>query len=94
MTTMANVFLRDAPRLLTDMRAAVEAGDGPRLRVAAHTLKSNSRDFGALAVSTHCARIEAVGKRAIDVAEAAADLEWVEQEMPRVLDAVRELALQ
>jgi PAS domain S-box-containing protein len=59
---MIDTFLDDAPHLLADMRQAVERGDAAGLRIAAHGLKSNSAEFGALALSALCRELEAMGK--------------------------------
>jgi HPt (histidine-containing phosphotransfer) domain-containing protein len=55
-------YLADAPPLLAELGVAVEKGDAPRLRRAAHTLKSNSADMGATELARLCARLEALGK--------------------------------
>jgi HPt (histidine-containing phosphotransfer) domain-containing protein len=41
-------FLEDAPRLLADLRIGVGAQDAKKVRLAAHSLKTNGADFGAL----------------------------------------------
>ena len=45
---MIDTFLDDAPGLMAEIEGAVASGDAAALRRAAHTLKSNSRTFGAL----------------------------------------------
>ena len=40
-------FLADAPAQLQSLREAATSGDATRARRAAHTLKGNSRTFGA-----------------------------------------------
>ena len=47
-----------APDLAAEISDAAEAGDLDRLRIAAHTLKSNARDFGALGLSSLCEALE------------------------------------
>lgn len=47
-----------APSLAADISEAAETGDFERLRIAAHTLKSNARDFGALRLSSLCEALE------------------------------------
>ncbi len=44
-------FFEDAPRLITDAHRTLEQGQATDLRRAAHTLKSSSATFGALALS-------------------------------------------
>lgn len=45
---MIDTFLEDAPGLIAELDGAITIGDAAALRRAAHTLKSNSRTFGAL----------------------------------------------
>lgn len=52
-------FLDEAPQILDSMVAAAKAGDVATLRRAAHTLKSNARDFGAAELARQCASLEA-----------------------------------
>jgi CheY-like chemotaxis protein/HPt (histidine-containing phosphotransfer) domain-containing protein len=59
---MFETFLADAPGMLAEMRQALEQGDAATLRRAAHTLKSNSADFGAKALSDLCRELEMMGK--------------------------------
>jgi PAS domain S-box-containing protein len=59
---LIDTFLADAPQLLADMRGAVEGQDPAGLRLAAHSLKSNSADFGATALSGLCKELEMMGK--------------------------------
>jgi histidine phosphotransfer protein HptB len=51
-------FLDEAPQILDSMRAAGRSGDVATVRRAAHSLKSNARDFGAAALSAKCASLE------------------------------------
>jgi CheY-like chemotaxis protein len=59
---LIDTFLEDAPQLLADIRRAAEGGDAAGLRLAAHSLKSNSADFGALALFNLCRELEMMGK--------------------------------
>lgn len=59
---LIGTFLGDAPKLLADMRQAVEGEDAAGLRLAAHSLKSNSADFGATVLSNLCQELESLGK--------------------------------
>lgn len=52
-------FADEAPRHLAAMTEAAQGGDGATVRRAAHTLKSNARDLGALAFAADCAALEA-----------------------------------
>ncbi|MDA5092474.1 Hpt domain-containing protein [Aliiroseovarius sp. KMU-50] len=51
-------FQSEAPELVDRMQLASRLGDIDALRIAAHTLKSNARDFGAVELSALCATME------------------------------------
>lgn len=55
-------LLRDyqdqAPELASRIGAAARSNDLEALRIAAHTLKSNARDFGAMRLSAICEELE------------------------------------
>ena len=55
-------LLRDyqdqAPELASRIGAAARSNDLDALRIAAHTLKSNARDFGAMRLSVMCEALE------------------------------------
>jgi PAS domain S-box-containing protein len=88
---LIDTFLEDGPRLLADMCQSVEKGDAAGLRLAAHGLKSNSADFGAMALSELCRELEMMGKSG--VLEGTSELlEQVEVEHERVRAALAELA--
>jgi CheY-like chemotaxis protein len=59
---LIDTFLADAPQLLAQMGQAVEAGDAATLRRAAHSLKSNSAEFGAGTLADLCRELEAIGR--------------------------------
>ncbi|RQV20683.1 response regulator [Burkholderia cenocepacia] len=69
LTRIIDQFAADAPRLIRDMHAAVEAGDADALKLAAHTLKSSSANVGAHLLSARCRAIEQLA-RAADVGAA------------------------
>jgi signal transduction histidine kinase/CheY-like chemotaxis protein/HPt (histidine-containing phosphotransfer) domain-containing protein len=56
-------YLDDTSRLLHDLRQALENNDADLLHRAGHTLKSSSRDFGAITLSELGKQIEDLGKR-------------------------------
>ncbi len=62
LTEMIASFLKDAPQLLTDMRRTLEQRDASGLRRAAHTLKSDSADFGAPTLFEFCKDLEMLAK--------------------------------
>jgi two-component system sensor histidine kinase/response regulator len=59
---LLQTYFDDSPRQIAAMRAAVAAGDAETLRRAAHSMKSNSANFGALALSAKCKELEMLGK--------------------------------
>jgi HPt (histidine-containing phosphotransfer) domain-containing protein len=59
---LIDTFLKDAPQMLADIRQALETGDAETLRRIAHSLKSNSDSFGAMALGELCRELERMGK--------------------------------
>jgi HPt (histidine-containing phosphotransfer) domain-containing protein len=92
---MIEVFLAEAPSLISTLQRAVELDDAEELRRAAHTLKSNGATFGARGLAELCRRLEEMGQTA-SLEGAPERLTRVEAEHERVrsqLDrARRELA--
>jgi CheY-like chemotaxis protein/HPt (histidine-containing phosphotransfer) domain-containing protein len=58
-------FFEDAPQLITTARQAWEQNQMPNLRRATHTLKSNSLDFGAVALAEVARELEGKAKDGI-----------------------------
>jgi HPt (histidine-containing phosphotransfer) domain-containing protein len=81
-------FLEDAPVLLADLRQALEEGNAPGVRMHAHSLKSNSADFGATRLNALCKELEQRGRNdELDGAEEL--LIQAEHEFARVHEALR-----
>ena len=59
---MLDTFFDDSPRQLEAARAGLAAGDVDAVRRAAHSLKSNCANFGALALSAQCGELEMLAK--------------------------------
>jgi HPt (histidine-containing phosphotransfer) domain-containing protein len=74
-------FLADAPAQIESLREAASSGDGARARRAAHTLKGNSRTFGAGELASLC-----------QDAEAAATAGELDAVLPRLDEIDREWA--
>ncbi len=55
---LIDLFLTDAPKLIDQMRRALEDQDGTALRRTAHVLKGSGGQIGALRVQDICATIE------------------------------------
>lgn len=51
-------FTEIAPDLVADMRHGLDAQDWDKVRISAHTLKSNAKDLGAPALSKLCETLE------------------------------------
>jgi CheY-like chemotaxis protein/HPt (histidine-containing phosphotransfer) domain-containing protein len=85
-------FLEEAPPLFTQLRNSVEQSDAAGLRMAAHTLKSSSTDFGATTLAELCRELEEMGKNgtlegaAELVAQAEAEYERVQTGLETVRD--------
>jgi len=87
---LVDTFLEEAPAMLEELRTALAAGDADTFRRAAHSLKSNSNTFGALALGTLARELELGG-----IARAAEGdgrpLDALEQEYSRVAAALGEM---
>jgi len=55
---VVDVFLADAPALITSLRSSLERQDSEELRRAAHTLKSNGATLGAVMFADLCRTVE------------------------------------
>ena len=88
---LIDTFLADAPQMLADMRQAAADGDAAVLHRAAHSLKSNSAEFGAMTLSELCRELEAMGKAStLDGADEKVARAETEYEKAKVaLEAVR-----
>ncbi len=62
---LLTAFFEDSPQQIDAMRAAVAAGNADDLRRAAHSLKSNSANFGAMTLSQQCKDLEAQAKAGV-----------------------------
>jgi HPt (histidine-containing phosphotransfer) domain-containing protein len=76
-------FLADAPDQLVALRSAAGSGDAPAAMRAAHTLKGNSRTFGAMELAACCQDAETAA-RAGDLDDVLARLDAIEAEWGRV----------
>jgi HPt (histidine-containing phosphotransfer) domain-containing protein len=62
---LMEAYFDDSPGLLTAMQEAFSAGNAEDLRRAAHSLKSNSANFGAIRLSRQCKELEDMGKAGV-----------------------------
>ncbi|MFO0809590.1 MAG: PAS domain S-box protein [Gemmataceae bacterium] len=79
---LTDVYREESPRLLGEIRDAVEQGNAVRLRLAAHTLKGAVSNFGAARAVDAAQRLELLGN--------AGDLVAAAEALPRLENALRE----
>jgi histidine phosphotransfer protein HptB len=72
-------FINGAPELVAQMQAATTAANSAALTRAAHTLKSNARDFGAMRLAALCAELERASREDQGL-EAAASIAVIAEE--------------
>ncbi len=82
---LLNEFQESAPILVGKMKAAAAEANLESLRISAHSLKSNGRDFGAVTLADLCENLE----HACKSGEVSDPVEKVD-EILRALDAARE----
>jgi HPt (histidine-containing phosphotransfer) domain-containing protein len=87
---MLETYFDDSPKQLAAMEAALAAGDAEQLRRAAHSLKSNSATFGALAFSAHAREIEMMAKEG-NLKGVGTKIASMAAEYPQVEQSLREL---
>jgi len=91
---LADIFVHEAPRMLAELRRALEAGDAPALARAAHRLRGSISSFGGRAAMQAAQTVETQG-RAGDLAGARGSVHQVEHEVTRLtgqLDVFRQAA--
>jgi HPt (histidine-containing phosphotransfer) domain-containing protein len=86
---LVQTFLEEAPAMLKELREALAAGDADAFRRAAHSLKSNSLTFGALALAA-LAREQELG--GLPAAQRSNAIDALAQEYHRVAAALTELS--
>lgn len=59
---LIDTFLEDAPKLIDEIRAALNANDADSFRRAAHSIKSNASTFGASQLAALAKELETLGK--------------------------------
>ncbi len=87
---LVDTFLEDAPVMLAELRSSLAAQDADRFRRAAHSLKSNSNTFGALALGTMARELE-LGGLAKALEGGTGRLDALEQEYARAATALKGL---
>jgi len=89
---LVDEFEQTTPDLIATMRMAAEKSDMTAIRIAAHSLKSNARDMGAMRLAELCEALEhAAREGAID---APGDrVEVIETELTRTRGALAAISL-
>lgn len=86
-------FGQVAPELVGNMKDAVAANDTDKLRIAAHSLKSNARDLGALQLGEDSAALEAACSSG-EVTDAAASVDNIAASVAHAIEALNQLSLE
>ena len=80
---LVNLFLREAPVKIADIREAVSGQNALNVERVAHSLKSSAETLGALTMGKFCAELEKIG-RGSSLEGAEEILTWMENEFERV----------
>ena len=83
-TELIDTMRAEAPKLVHEVRVAVEAADAALVTRAAHTLKGAVSNFGARAAADAALRLEQMG-RAGDLSHASPALATLEMEMSALM---------
>ena len=65
LSEMVEAYLASSADLFAGMQQAIAAGEAPALQRAAHSLKSGSASFGALAFAAQCKELEDIGRSGV-----------------------------
>ena len=88
--TFGEMFLEECPRMLNDIREAVESNDSESLAHAAHSFKGVVVGFAAKAASDAALKLETIGKNG-DMAAAKEALTRLEESVERLKPALNTL---
>jgi HPt (histidine-containing phosphotransfer) domain-containing protein len=88
---LTDTFLAEAPAMLAELGRARDANDAERFRRTAHSLKSNSNTFGALALAQMAKSLELAGIAAVGQGDVPS-LDAIAGEYARVAAALEGLA--
>jgi two-component system, sensor histidine kinase and response regulator len=94
---LLDAFLAEAPQQLAAVRQALQAGDAPTLRRAAHTLKGSAGYFGARPVIEAAYQLERISAAAAEgqTLDAARPLvDQLSELVPKLISRVAELVRQ
>jgi HPt (histidine-containing phosphotransfer) domain-containing protein len=87
LSELLETYFADTPQLFTTMHNALSDGNQEEFRRAAHSLKSNSANFGALDLSKKAKTLEEMGKSG-ELDQAEASLTDAEGEYAKVKSAL------
>ena len=59
---LIDTFLEDAPKMIAEIKSALDAKDAETFRRAAHSMKSNANTFGATQLAALAKELEMLGK--------------------------------
>ena len=85
---LIDLFAKDAPRRMVQLRLALEQGDARRVMQIAHSLKGSSANLGARDMAGICNQLEQRGHHG-DLNGGHQLQDELEREYPRVLVALR-----
>ncbi len=91
LSEISSLFLEECPRLLSEIRSAVEQGDSEALHRAAHALKGSVGNFGAAPAFQAALHLERLGRSA-RLDEAGEAYRHLESEISRLVPALADLA--
>jgi HPt (histidine-containing phosphotransfer) domain-containing protein len=86
---MVETYLCSSADVFAKMHQAIDSGQAPVLQREAHSLKSGSASFGALAFSAQCKELEDIGRSGI-LDHAADKLRDLEKNYIRVVAALHD----
>ena len=87
---LIDTFLEDAPKLIEEMRVALDTNNADSFRRAAHSMKSNAATFGAGQLSVLAKELEGLGKEN-KLHETGDKLKALEEAFVPVRDELRNL---
>jgi CheY-like chemotaxis protein len=89
--SLAQIFLQEAPKLMTDIQAAIANGEADQLHRAAHTLKGSADIFAAKSVVQAAWEIECMGRDG-QMEKAKAACEDLDRKIKQLMTALQKLS--
>jgi HPt (histidine-containing phosphotransfer) domain-containing protein len=80
---LAPMLLEDAPDMFNSLNLAISAGNGPKVKELAHTLKGSCASMGIVGLASICQQIENMGKSG-DLSQAPEQLDFARAEYEQV----------